>query len=135
MMKKIGLMMNYSSIEETLKTSADLSIDFREYKIVGLDKKDLILDISGYKVIGFISPNEFIDRDTVKRYYGEEADFLNLCYYPYLRLIIKKPNSLDDKEYILHLNKASFTNGLQEIDLYKASDTIQSIGGIQPWIG
>lgn len=126
--------MDYSKIEETLKSSTDLRIDFREYQFTSLNGKSLILEINGYKVIGFISPNEFIDKETVARYYGEEANFLNYCYYPYFRIIITNPNSLDDKEYILHLNEASFTNGLQEMDLYKASDTIQSLGGIQPWI-
>lgn len=126
--------MDYSKIEETLKSTTDLRIDFREYEFTSLNGKSLILEINGYKVIGFISPNEFIDKETVARYYGEEANFLNYCYYPYFRIIITNPNSLDDKEYILHLNEASFTNGLQEIDLYKASDTIQSLGGIQPWI-
>lgn len=126
--------MDYSKIEETLKSTTDLRIDFREYEFTSLNGKSLILEINGYKVAGFISPNEFIDKETVARYYGEEANFLNYCYYPYFRIIITNPNSLDDKEYILHLNEASFTNGLQEIDLYKASDTIQSLGGIQPWI-
>lgn len=126
--------MDYSKIEDTLNSSPDLRIDFREYEFTSLNGKSLILEINGYKVIGFISPNEFIDQETVERYYGDEVNFLNYCYYPYLRIIITNPNSLDDKEYILHLNEASFTNGLQEIDLYKASDTIQSLGGIQPWI-
>ena len=126
--------MDYSKIEDTLKSSHNLRIDFREYEFTSLNGKSLILEINGYKVVGFISPNEFIDQETVERYYGEDANFLNYCYYPYLRIIITNPNSLDDKEYILHLNEASFTNGLQEIDLYKASDTIQSLGGIQPWI-
>lgn len=126
--------MDYSKIEETLKSTTDLRIDFREYEFTSLNGKSLILEINGYKVVGFISPNEFIDQETVARYYGEDANFLNYCYYPYFRIIITNPNSLDDKEYILHLNEASFTNGLQEIDLYKASDTIQSLGGIQPWI-
>lgn len=126
--------MDYSKIEDTLKSTTDLRVDFREYEFTSLNGKSLILEINGYKVIGFISPNEFIDQETVARYYGEEANFLNYCYYPYFRIIITNPNSLDDKEYILHLNEASFTNGLQEIDLYKASDTIQSLGGIQPWI-
>lgn len=126
--------MDYSKIEDTLKSSPNLRIDFREYEFTSLNGKSLILEVNGYKVIGFISPNEFIDQETVERYYGEDANFLNYCYYPYLRIIITNPNSLDDKEYILHLNEASFTNGLQELDLYKASDTIQSLGGIQPWI-
>lgn len=126
--------MDYSKIEDTLKSSPNLRIDFREYEFTSLNGKNLILEVNGYKVIGFISPNEFIDQETVERYYGEDANFLNYCYYPYLRIIITNPNNLDDKEYILHLNEASFTNGLQEIDLYKASDTIQSLGGIQPWI-
>lgn len=126
--------MDYSNIEETLKSSPNLRIDFREYEFTSLNGKSLILEVNSYKVIGFISPNEFIDQETVERYYGEDANFLNYCYYPYLRIIITNPNSLDDKEYILHLNEASFTNGLQELDLYKASDTIQSLGGIQPWI-
>lgn len=126
--------MDYSKIEDTLKSSPNLRVDFREYEFTSLNGKNLILEVNGYKVIGFISPNEFIDQETVERYYGEDANFLNYCYYPYLRIIITNPNSLDDKEYILHLNEASFTNGLQEIDLYKASDTIQSLGGIQPWI-
>lgn len=126
--------MDYSKIEETLKSATNLRIDFREYQMTSLNDRYLILEINGYKVVGFISPNEFIDQETVARYYGEEANFLNYCYYPYFRIIITNPNSLDDKEYILHLNEASFTNGLQEIDLYKASDTIQSLGGIQPWI-
>lgn len=126
--------MVYSKIEDTLKSNPNLRIDFREYEFTSLNGKSLILEINGYKVVGFISPNEFIDQETVERYYGEDANFLNYCYYPYLRIIITNPNSLDDKEYILHLNEASFTNGLQEIDLYKASDTIQSLGGIQPWI-
>ena len=126
--------MDYSKIEDTLKSSTDLRIDFREYAFTSLNGKSLILEVNGYKVVGFISPNEFIDQETVERYYGEDANFLNYCYYPYLRIIITNPNSLDDKEYILHLNEASFTNGLQEIDLYKTSDTIQSLGGIQPWI-
>lgn len=126
--------MDYSEIEDTLKSSPNLRIDFREYEFTSLNGKNLILEVNGYKVIGFISPNEFIDQETVERYYGEDANFLNYCYYPYLRIIITNPNNLDDKEYILHLNEASFTNGLQEIDLYKASDTIQSLGGIQPWI-
>lgn len=126
--------MDYSKIEDTLKSSPNLRIDFREYEFTSLNGKSLILEINGYKVVGFISPNEFIDQETVERYYGEDANFLNYCYYPYLRIIITNPNSLDDKEYILHLNEASFTNGLQELDLYKASDTIQSLGGIQPWI-
>lgn len=126
--------MDYSKIEETLKSNPNLRIDFREYEFTSLNCKYPILEVNGYKVIGFISPNEFIDQETVERYYGEDANFLNYCYYPYLRIIITNPNSLDDKEYILHLNEASFTNGLQEIDLYKASDTIQSLGGIQPWI-
>lgn len=126
--------MDYSKIEDTLKSSPNLRIDFREYEFTSLNGKSLILEVNGYKVVGYISPNEFIDQETVERYYGEDANFLNYCYYPYLRIIITNPNSLDDKEYILHLNEASFTNGLQEIDLYKASDTIQSLGGIQPWI-
>ena len=126
--------MIYSEIEETLKSSTNLRIDFREYEFTSLNGKSLILEVNGYKVIGFISPNEFIDQETVERYYGEDVNFLNYCYYPYLRIIITNPNDLDDKEYILHLNEASFTNGLQELDLYKASDTIQSLGGIQPWI-
>ena len=126
--------MDYSKIEETLQSTTDLRIDFREYQMTSLNDRYLILEINGYKVLGFISPNEFIDQETVGRYYGEEANFLNYCYYPYLRIIITNPSSLDDKEYILHLNEASFTNGLQEIDLYKAGDTIQSLGGIQPWI-
>lgn len=126
--------MDYSKIEDTLKSSPNLRIDFREYEFTSLNGKSLILEVNGYKVIGFISPNEFIDQETVGRYYGEDVNFLNYCYYPYLRIIITNPNSLDDKEYILHLNEASFTNGLQEMDLYKASDTIQSLGGIQPWI-
>lgn len=126
--------MDYSKIEETLKSSPNLRIDFREYEFTSLNGKSLILEVNGYKVVGYISPNEFIDQETVERYYGEDANFLNYCYYPYLRIIITNPNSLDDKEYILHLNEASFTNGLQELDLYKASDTIQSLGGIQPWI-
>lgn len=126
--------MDYSRIEDTLKSSPNLRIDFREYEFTSLNGKSLILEVNGYKVIGFISPNEFIDQETVERYYGEDANFLNYCYYPYLRIIITNPNSLDDKEYILHLNEASFINGLQELDLYKASDTIQSLGGIQPWI-
>lgn len=126
--------MDYSKIEETLKSTTDLRIDFREHEFTSLNGKSPILEINGYKVVGYISPNEFIDQETVERYYGEEANFLNYCYYPYLRIIITNPNSLDDKEYILHLNEASFTSGLQEIDLYKASDTIQSLGGIQPWI-
>ena len=126
--------MIYSEIEETLKSSTNLRIDFREYEFTSLNGKSLILEVNGYKVIGFINPNEFIDQETVERYYGEDVNFLNYCYYPYLRIIITNPNGLDDKEYILHLNEASFTNGLQEIDLYKASDTIQSLGGIQPWI-
>lgn len=126
--------MDYSKIEETLKSNPNLRIDFREYEFTSLNGKSLILEVNGYKVIGFISPNEFIDQETVERYYGEDANFLNYCYYPYLRIIITNPNGLDNKEYILHLNEASFTNGLQEIDLYKASDTIQSLGGIQPWI-
>ena len=126
--------MIYSEIEETLKSNTNLRIDFREYEFTSLNGKSLILEVNGYKVIGFISPNEFIDQETVERYYGEDVNFLNYCYYPYLRIIITNPNDLDDKEYILHLNEASFTNGLQEIDLYKASDTIQSLGGIQPWI-
>lgn len=126
--------MDYSKIEETLKSTTDLRIDFREYQITSLNERYLILEINGYKVVGFISPNEFIDQETVERYYGEEVNFLNYCYYPYFRIVITNPNSLDDKEYILHLNEASFTNGLQEIELYKASDTIQSLGGIQPWI-
>lgn len=126
--------MNYSDIEETLKSTRDLRIDFREYQMTSLNGRYLILEINGYKVVGFISPNEFIDQETVTKYYGEDANYLNYCYYPYFRIIITNPNSLDDKEYILHLNEASFTNGLQEIDLYKASDTIQSLGGIQPWI-
>lgn len=126
--------MDYSKIEDTLKSSPNLRVDFREYEFTSLNGKNLILEVNGYKVIGFISPNEFIDQETVERYYGEDANFLNYCYYPYLRIIITNPNNLDDKEYILHLNEASFTNGLQEIDLYKASDTIQSLGGIQPWI-
>lgn len=126
--------MDYSKIEETLKSSPNLRIDFREYQMTSLNDRYLILEVNGYKVIGFISPNEFIDQETVERYYGEDVNFLNYCYYPYLRIIITNPNSIDDKEYILHLNEASFTNGLQEIDLYKASDTIQSLGGIQPWI-
>lgn len=126
--------MIYSEIEETLKSSTNLRIDFREYEFTSLNGRSLILEVNGYKVIGFISPNEFIDQETVERYYGEDVNFLNYCYYPYLRIIITNPNGLDDKEYILHLNEASFTNGLQELDLYKASDTIQSLGGIQPWI-
>lgn len=126
--------MDYSKIEDTLKSSPNLRIDFREYEFTSLNGKSLILEINGYKVVGYISPNEFIDQETVERYYGEDANFLNYCYYPYLRIIITNPNSLDDKEYILHLNEASFINGLQELDLYKASDTIQSLGGIQPWI-
>lgn len=126
--------MDYSKIEDTLKSNKNLRIDFREYEFTSLNGKYPILEINGYKVIGFISPNEFIDQETVERYYGEDANFLNYCYYPYLRIIITNPNGLDNKEYILHLNEASFTNGLQEIDLYKASDTIQSLGGIQPWI-
>lgn len=126
--------MDYSKIEETLKSNPNLRIDFREYEFTSLNGKSLILEVNGYKVIGFISPNEFIDQETVERYYGGDANFLNYCYYPYLRIIITNPNNLDDKEYILHLNEASFTNGLQELDLYKASDTIQSLGGIQPWI-
>lgn len=126
--------MDYSKIKETLKSTTDLRIDFREYQMTSLNDRYLILEINGYKVVGFISPNEFIDQETVERYYGEEANFLNYCYYPYFRIIITNPNGLDNKEYILHLNEASFTNGLQEIDLYKASDTIQSLGGIQPWI-
>lgn len=126
--------MDYSKIADTLKSSPNLRIDFREYEFTSLNGKNLILEVNGYKVIGFISPNEFIDQETVERYYGEDANFLNYCYYPYLRIIITNPNSLDDKEYILHLNEASFINGLQELDLYKASDTIQSLGGIQPWI-
>ena len=126
--------MIYSEIEETLKSNTNLRIDFREYEFTSLNGKSPILEINGYKVIGFISPNEFIDQETVERYYGEDVNFLNYCYYPYLRIIITNPNGLDDKEYILHLNEASFTNGLQEIDLYKANDTIQSLGGIQPWI-
>lgn len=133
-MKKIGLKMDYSSIYEKLKSTNDLSIDFREYEISGLDKKRLILEINGYKVIGYINANEFIDPETVKRYYGEDADFLKFCYYPYLRIIIKNPNSIEDREYILHLNKASFTSGLQELDLYKTSENIQSLGGILPWM-
>lgn len=126
--------MDYSKIEDTLKSSPNLRIDFREYEFTSLNGKNLILEVNGYKVIRFISPNEFIDQETVERYYGEDANFLNYCYYPYLRIIITNPNSLDNKEYILHLNEASFINGLQELDLYKASDTIQSLGGIQPWI-
>lgn len=126
--------MDYSKIEDTLKSSPNLRINFREYEFTSLNGKSLILEINGYKVVGYINPNEFIDQETVERYYGEDANFLNYCYYPYLRIIITNPNSIDDKEYILHLNEASFTNGLQEIDLYKASDTIQSLGGIQPWI-
>ena len=126
--------MIYSEIEETLKSNTNLRIDFREYEFTSLNGKSLILEVNGYKVIGFISPNEFIDQEMVERYYGEDANFLNYCYYPYLRIIITNPNDLDNKEYILHLNEASFTNGLQELDLYKASDTIQSLGGIQPWI-
>lgn len=126
--------MDYSKIEDTLKSSPNLRIDFREYEFTSLNGKSLILEVNGYKVVGYISPNEFIDQETVARYYGEDANFLNYCYYPYLRIIIINPNGLDNKEYILHLNEASFTNGLQEIDLYKASDTIQSLGGIQPWI-
>ena len=126
--------MDYSKIEDTLKSSPNLRVDFREYEFTSLNGKSLILEVNGYKVVGYISPNEFIDQETVERYYGEDANFLNYCYYPYLRIIITNPNSLDDKEYILHLNEASFTNGLQELDLYKASDTIQSLGGIQPWI-
>ena len=126
--------MIYSEIEETLKSNTNLRIDFREYEFTSLNGKSPILEVNGYKVIGFISPNEFIGQETVERYYGEDVNFLNYCYYPYLRIIITNPSSLDDKEYILHLNEASFTNGLQELDLYKASDTIQSLGGIQPWI-
>lgn len=126
--------MDYSKIEDTLKSSPNLRINFREYEFTSLNGKSLILEVNGYKVVGYINPNEFIDQETVERYYGEDANFLNYCYYPYLRIIITNPNSIDDKEYILHLNEASFTNGLQEIDLYKASDTIQSLGGIQPWI-
>lgn len=126
--------MDYSKVEDTLKSSPNLRIDFREYEFTSLNGKSLILEVNGYKVVGYISPNEFIDQETVERYYGEDANFLNYCYYPYLRIIITKPNGLDNKEYILHLNEASFTNGLQELDLYKASDTIQSLGGIQPWI-
>lgn len=126
--------MDYSKIEETLQSTTNLRIDFREYQMTSLNDRYLILEINGYKVAGFISPNEFIDQETVERYYGKEANFLNYCYYPYLRIIITNPSNLDNKEYILHLNEASFTNGLQEIDLYKTSDTIQSLGGIQPWI-
>lgn len=127
--------MKYEDVIDALETKDDLIIDFKEYQITGLDTKRLILDIQGFSVIGYLKENEFVDEELIKRYYGDDVDFKLYCYYPYVRLIIKNPTDYsNNKVYVIHLNKASFTAGLQELELYQRRANGLGIGGINPWI-
>ena len=127
--------MDYKEVEKALEEPKQYRVDFKEYQITGLDKKRLILDIRGFQLVDFIRANEYTDKNIIYSYYGESADFVNLCYYPHLRLIIKNPDDKDKSRiYILHLNKASFTSGLQELSLYVLPEHIEGIGGIKSWI-
>lgn len=127
--------MTYDEVINKLNTNTNLKIDFKEYTITGLDVKNLILDISCYDVVGYIPENQFLDDEEIERYYGDDVNKMNLHYYPYIRIIVKEPNSyVDDKLYVIHLNKVSFTQGLQEIDLYNNIIGGEGFGGINPWI-
>ncbi len=127
--------MTYDEVIDKLNTSPNLKIDFKEYIITGLDVKNLILDISCYDVVGYIPENQFLDDEEIERYYGDDVNKMSLHYYPYIRIIVKAPNSYtDDKLYVLHLNKVSFTQGLQEIDLYSKNTIGEGFGGINSWI-
>lgn len=128
--------MLYEDIENKIETSDKLRLDFKEYRFTGLNVKTEILEINNFELVAYVKENEFLDQEMINRFYGDNVNTLNLHYYPYLRLVIANPEDIgvDKKLYVLHLNKASFTAGLQELELYETKNTIQSLGGINPWI-
>ncbi len=133
--------MDYEQAKNYLIRNPRCKINFKEYAEDMSGHKREILRIEGCEVINFFNENEFLDRKKVSTYYGDEVIYEDFCTYPYLRIVIKVPDSKDiftDSEekntYVIHLNKAYFNSNLQEIDLYQDNkDPSNALGAIKPW--
>lgn len=125
--------MLYENIEKFLKEyeNQTIYINFKEYGCLSYNTKTPILEIDNYVVQGYIKENQFIDRELVAKYYGHESSFEDLCTYPYLRIIIKHPE--EERLKVLHLNKAYFTSGFQEVELNVGSLNMNVLGA-KSWI-
>lgn len=125
--------MRYEEVEQFLEKNTKAYIDFEEYGYIS-GRKTLLLKIEGLQINTYIKENEFIDRETIERLYGEEANPNHYYYYPYIRLVIEQEIDNREVQYsVLHLNKVYFTSGLQKIQL-RSSGFRLGEQGVKPWI-
>lgn len=103
--------LKYDEIEECFETSFKKKVVFEEYD----RNMSLLLKVEGFETHTYIKENEFLDRDQVLEYYGEDRE--TECYNPYIRLILTNPEDESDiiKYYPIHLNKAYMSSGYQKL--------------------
>ena len=133
----------YKEIEEYLQTHPSSLVNFQE-----LDRdKSIMLDVKGYEIYTYIKPNEFLEREQVEMYYGEEGveeNYKALCTHPFYRLVIQEPREIhmgaivsevqeEPDRYTIHLNECYMNQGFQKLYMEKIEE-LETTQGPQLWI-